>query len=153
MRAILTGLTTLTLATSSALATTTAPTTPAPGATPGAGAPGAGAAGGIGDYWWLIIVVVLVALARGDQVARVRVAVQRLNVAAWCLQERAQPLGRGAQKAYVRFVQDATGAIERLQPARNVVGPEHRQLALVRPQGVVQIDQHCRTVGGGRDPV
>jgi hypothetical protein len=52
MRAILAGLTTLTLAASAALATTS----PAPG-TPAA------PTGGIRDYWWLIIVLVLVAVA------------------------------------------------------------------------------------------
>ena len=54
MRATLVGLTALVLTASTALAQTT-PTTPAP-------APEA-ATGGIGDYWWLIVVVVLVALA------------------------------------------------------------------------------------------
>jgi LPXTG-motif cell wall-anchored protein len=52
MRAILAGLTTSMLAASAALATTS----PAPG-TPAA------PTGGIGDYWWLIIVLVLVAVA------------------------------------------------------------------------------------------
>ena len=42
--------------TSSALATTTAPGT-APGATPGA------TGGGIGDYWWTILVLLVIAAA------------------------------------------------------------------------------------------
>jgi uncharacterized protein HemX len=52
------------LAVSSAWAQTPAPTTPAPGATPG-GAPAgdAAAAGGIGDYWWLIVLVIIAAVA------------------------------------------------------------------------------------------
>jgi LPXTG-motif cell wall-anchored protein len=54
MRAPLVSLTALLLTASTALAQTTAQT-PAP-------APDA-ATGGIGDYWWLIVVVVLVALA------------------------------------------------------------------------------------------
>lgn len=53
MRAILAGLCNILLATSAALATTTAPTEPAPGATPG----------DIADYWWVIIVLILVAVA------------------------------------------------------------------------------------------
>ena len=54
MRATLVGLTALLLSASTALAQTT-PATPAP-------APDA-ATGGIADYWWIIVVVVLVALA------------------------------------------------------------------------------------------
>jgi LPXTG-motif cell wall-anchored protein len=54
MRAPLVSLTALLLTASTALAQTTAQTpSPAPDAT----------TGGIGDYWWLIVVVVLVALA------------------------------------------------------------------------------------------
>jgi LPXTG-motif cell wall-anchored protein len=52
MRATPVSLTALLLTASTALAQTTAQT-PAPDA----------ATGGIGDYWWLIVVVVLVALA------------------------------------------------------------------------------------------
>jgi LPXTG-motif cell wall-anchored protein len=50
MRAILAGLTTLMLAAPSLATTTPAPGSPA-------------ATGGIGDYWWLIVVLVLVAVA------------------------------------------------------------------------------------------
>ena len=53
MRTKLAGISGYLRAASSALATTTAPTSPAPGAT----------SGGIADYWWLIIVLVLVAVA------------------------------------------------------------------------------------------
>ena len=54
MRATLVGLMAFVLTASTALAQTTAQTpSPAPDA----------ATGGLGDYWWLIIVVVLVALA------------------------------------------------------------------------------------------
>jgi LPXTG-motif cell wall-anchored protein len=54
MRATLVGLTAFLLTTSTALAQTTAQTpSPAPDA----------ATGGIGDYWWLIVVAVLAALA------------------------------------------------------------------------------------------
>jgi LPXTG-motif cell wall-anchored protein len=54
MKATLVGLTALLLSASTALAQTT-PATPSP-------APDA-ATGGIADYWWLIVVVVLAALA------------------------------------------------------------------------------------------
>ncbi len=59
MRTLLTGLATLVLASTSALATTTAP---APGGTAGT-TPGAPAAGSIGDYWWLIVLAILIAVA------------------------------------------------------------------------------------------
>jgi uncharacterized protein HemX len=53
------------LAVSSAWAQTPAPTTPAPGATPGSPPAGDAAAtgGGIGDYWWLIVLAIIVAVA------------------------------------------------------------------------------------------
>jgi LPXTG-motif cell wall-anchored protein len=56
MRATPVSLTALLLTASTALAQTTAQT-PSPSPAPDA------ATGGIGDYWWLIVVVVLVALA------------------------------------------------------------------------------------------
>lgn len=53
------------LAVSSAWAQTPAPTTPAPGATPGSPPAGDAAAtgGDIGDYWWLIVLAIIVAAA------------------------------------------------------------------------------------------
>ncbi len=57
MRALLAGFITLVLTSFAALATTTAP-----GGTAGA-TPGATTGGGIGDYSWLIILLILVAVA------------------------------------------------------------------------------------------
>lgn len=63
MRYLTAVVTLLVLSAPMAWATTTAPTTPAPGTgSPPAGAPVA-TDGGIGDYWWIILVVLIAAVA------------------------------------------------------------------------------------------
>ena len=81
------------------------------------------------------------------------VAVDRLYVAAQRFPKRTQSFGGGAEKVFIRCAQNVACRIEFFHYARDVTGPEHRELARIGSEDFVQIHEHGRTVGGGRGPV